>query len=129
MIENSNVPPSVKPSKVKAISIMMLINGILNVTYGLGITITAITGAFATFGITLCCSPVTILPTVLGIFEIIAATRLLSTPPRRINVQTLAILEICSIITGDIISCVIGILNLVFYNDPETKAYMDSLPK
>ena len=126
MIENSNIPPSVKPSKVQAISIMMLVNGILNVVYGLGLTISVVVG---TIGIGLLCSPVTILPTVLGIFEIIAATRLLSNPPRRINVQTLAILEICSIITGDIISCVIGILNLVFYNDPETKAYMDSLPK
>jgi len=126
MIENPNVPSSVKPSKVQAISIMMLINGILNVVYGLGLTISVVIG---TVGIGLLCAPVTILPTVLGIFEIIAATRLLSTPPRRINVQTLAILEICSIITGDIISCVIGILNLVFYNDPETKVYMDSLPK
>ncbi|MFH1446452.1 MAG: hypothetical protein ABIG43_03460 [Chloroflexota bacterium] len=126
MIENSNIPSSVKPSKVQAISIMMLVNGILNVIYGLGLTFSVVVG---TVGIGLLCSPVTILPTVLGIFEIIAATRLLSTPPRRINVQTLAILEICTIITGDIISCVIGILNLVFYNDPETKAYMDSLPK
>ena len=126
MIENQNVPSSMKPSKVQAISIMMLVNGILNVVYGLGLTFSVVVG---TVGIGLLCAPVTILPTVLGIFEIIAATRLLSNPPRRINVQTLAILEICSIITGDIISCVIGILNLVFYNDPETKAYMDSLPK
>lgn len=114
-----------KPGKVQAIAIMTLINGILNIMWGIGLTILVIIG---TFGVGLLCAPLTILPSVLGIFEIVYATKLLGNPPRRYPVQTIAILQICTIIFGDVIGPVIGILNLVFYNEPPIKHFIESLP-
>ena len=118
-------PVRQKPGKVQAIAIMTLINGILNIMYGIGLTFSVVIG---TFGLGLLCAPVTILPSVLGIFEIIGASKLMGNPPRKFNVQTIAILQISSIIVLDVIGLTIGILNLVFYNEPETRLYIDSLP-
>jgi hypothetical protein len=76
-----------KPGMVQAIAIMTLINGILNILYGLSVTAGIVLG---TLFVGIICAPVTILPVVLGIFEIIYAqpsclpTRLnLSSRPRR----------------------------------------------
>ena len=104
--------PSVpaKPGMVTAIAIMTLVNGILNIMYGLGVTAAIVLG---TLGIGLLCAPITVLPTVLGIFEILYATKILSDPIQRVQPnQTIAILEICAIIAGDVISAVVGILSL-----------------
>lgn len=111
-----------KPGMVTALSIMTLVNGILNILYGLGVTVSVVVG---TFGIGLLfCAPFTILPAVLGIFEIIYASKLLSNPPQPVRPnRTIAILEITSIIAGGVISAVVGIVALVFYNDPGVRAY------
>jgi len=114
-----------KPGKVQAIAIMTLINGILNVLWGIGLTLVII---FSTLGIGLLCAPLTILPSVLGAFEIYFGIKLLGNPPRKFPVQTIAILQICTILFGDIIGPVIGILNLVFYNEPPVKKFIESLP-
>jgi hypothetical protein len=126
MSQQFNVPGGpAKPGKYQAMATMTLANGVLNILYGLGITATIVLG---TIGIGLICAPMTILPVVLGIFEIIAATKMIATPPQRVaNFQTLAILEIIAVISGNAISLVVGILNLVFLNDPEIKAYLDTL--
>jgi hypothetical protein len=117
---------SVKPGKVQAIAIMMLINGILNIMAGLGVTASIVLG---TIGIGIICAPVTILPAVLGIFEVIAASRLLSDPVKPAkNLQTIAILEIVAIVCGNGLSLIVGILNLVFLSEPEVKAYLASIP-
>ncbi len=119
-----NYPPSSsikKPGMVQAISIMTLINGILNILYGLTMTGLIVLG---TLGVGLLCAPITILPSVLGIFEIIYASNLMATPPKPVRAnQTIAILEIACVITGAVTSLIIGILSLVFYNDEEVKAY------
>lgn len=114
--------PSVqKPGMVTALTIMTLINGILNILYALGFTAAIVLG---TFGIGLLCAPLTILPAILGIFEILYAVKLLSNPPQPVKPsQTLAVLEIVCIITGNLISMVVGILALVFYNDTSVKDY------
>ena len=117
---------SVKPGKVQAIAIMMLVNGILNILCGLGVTASIVLG---TIGIGILCAPVTILPAVLGIFEVISASKLLSDPVRPVqNLQTIAILEIVAVVCGNGISVVVGILNLVFLSEPEVKAYLASIP-
>ncbi|HCU56980.1 MAG TPA: hypothetical protein DF984_01910 [Anaerolineaceae bacterium] len=121
----SNSPLQPKPGKVQAIAIMTLINGILNILWGIGLTGSVVLG---TLGVGLLCAPLTILPLVLGIFEIIGGVKLMGEPPRKFNVQTIAILEIVAILAGDGISLIVGILNLVFYNEPPTKQYIDSLP-
>ncbi len=110
-----------KPGMVTALTIMTLINGILNILYALGFTAAIVLG---TFGIGLLCAPLTILPAILGIFEILYAVKLLSNPPQPVKPsQTLAVLEIVCIITGNVISMVVGILALVFYNDTTVKDY------
>jgi hypothetical protein len=110
-----------KPGMVQAIAIMTLINGILNILAAFAITASIVLG---TIGFGICCSPLTILPGVLGIFEIIYATKLLANPPRPVQPsQTIAILEICCILSGNVISLVVGILALVFYGDPAVKEY------
>ena len=121
----SATPYPPKPGKVQAIAIMTLINGILNILWGIGLTGSVVLG---TLGVGLLCAPLTILPLVLGIFEIIGGVKLMGEPPRKFNVQTIAILEIVAILAGDGISLIVGILNLVFYNEPPTKQYIDSLP-
>ena len=114
-----------KPGIVTAIAVMTLVNGILNITYALGLTAAVVLGSL---GIGIICAPLTILPLVLGIFEIMYAARLISTPPKPTQPsQLIAILEICCILLGNVVSLVIGILALVFYNQPEVQAYFAEL--
>jgi hypothetical protein len=112
---------SEKPGEVTAITILTLISGITNI-------LTALTWSFfiviGTLGFGILCVPITILPGVLGIFEIIYAANLLSTPPKPVRPsQTLAIFEICGIFFLNVISLVTGILALVFYKNPRVQEY------
>lgn len=110
-----------KPGMVTGLSIAILISGILNILLGLGLTAAIVLG---TIGIGIICAPVTILPTILGVFEIIYATKLLANPPRPVQPsQALAILEICSILFGGVIQAGVGVFALVAFNDPTVKAY------
>lgn len=116
---------SLKPGKVTTIGVMTLVNGIVNILWSLGFTAVIVLG---TLGIGILCAPVTILPLILGVFEIIIATRLLSDPPRPVKASpVIPILEICCILVGNVVSLVIGILSLVFYNEPEVQNYFASL--
>ncbi len=118
---NPDINTPQKPGMVQAIAIMTLINGILNILAGLSVTAAVVLG---TLGVGLLCAPVTILPCVLGIFEIIYAANLLANPPKPVQPnQTIAILEIACIIVGNVVSLVVGILAIVFYNDEEVKSY------
>lgn len=119
----SYTPGPAKPGKVQAIAIMVLINGILNILWALGASAGAL---FSLIGIF--CVPITILPGVLGIFEILYASNLLSiTPKPNQNGQTIAILEIACILAGNVVSLVVGILVLVFASDPEVKDWFARL--
>lgn len=132
-----------KPGKVQAIAIMTLVDGIVNVLYGFFLAVlilvvggtAAVTFIAATFGLGAICAPIAcilpllgLLPITLGIFEIIAGAKLMRIPPRKFNVKLIAILQIVNIITGAVWSLAVGILNLVFYNEPENQSYIDSLP-
>jgi len=104
---------------------MILINGILNVFWGLGLTAIVVLG---TFFIGIICAPITILPTILGLFEIIYAIKLLATPPQRIKPSmAIAIFEITCILAGNFLSLIVGILVLIVYNDPKVKDYFAHL--
>lgn len=116
-------PASEKPGLVQAIAIMTLVNGILNVLWGGAATLAMIPGV-----VTLCLVPFTCLPLILGIFEIIYAAKLLGNPPQPVQPsQAIAIMEICCILVGNVVSLVVGILALVFYSDPGVKAYFARL--
>jgi len=110
-----------KPGMFTAISIMTLANGILNILYGMMLTCGL---TLVSLGIGLLCAPLAILPAVLGIFEIIYAAKLMANPSKPVQPSiALGILEICCVLWGNMLSPVVGVLNLVFYNDDSVKAY------
>jgi hypothetical protein len=114
-----------KPGMLTAIAIMTLINGILNIIFGFTFTTSIVLG---TLGIGLLCAPITITPVVLGIFEILYAVKLLPNPiqPGAKLSQAIPILEICCILTGNVVSLTIGILAVVFANDQSVRSYFAS---
>jgi hypothetical protein len=112
-----------KPTNVSVIAWMTLASGIVNLFWGLVPSVSLA----ATF-VGLLCVPFTILPTVLGIFEIIYAAKLLSNPPQAVQPSTtIAILEIICVFALNLFSMVVGILALVFYNDMTVKEYFAQL--
>jgi len=123
MSENAYFPSDDSPGLVKTIAVLTLINGIVNIFWGLVAT------ALVVPTIVLACLAVfTILPTILGIFEIIYALKLLNNPPQPVQPSTsIAILEILCVLTGNVFSMIVGILSLVFYNDPQVKEYFANL--
>ncbi len=122
---NSQFTNQQKPTLVNVIAWMTLASGIVNLFWGI-----AASGAViaSTIGIGVICTPITILPTVLGIFEIIYAAKLMSNPPQQVQPSTnIAILEIVCVLVGNIFAVVVGILALVFYNDLTVKDYFARL--
>jgi hypothetical protein len=112
-----------KPTLFNVIAWMTLASGIVNLFWGLGLSLT---GLLSIVGIL--CIPLLILPTILGVFEIIYAAKLMSNPPQAVQPSsTIAILEIVCILVGNIFSVVVGILALVFYNDQTVRDYFARL--
>ena len=112
-----------KPTLVNVIAWMTLASSIVNLFWGI-----AASGAMLATIVGVICTPITILPTILGIFEIIYAAKLMSNPPQQIQPSTnLAILEIVCVIVGNLFAVVVGILALVFYNDLIVKDYFAKL--
>jgi hypothetical protein len=116
----SATPNQPKSPKTQTIGILMLISGIMNILVGIGGGL-----GFLLSIILACCSPIFLLPIALGAAEIYYSTKLLSSSGEKVafaHVQIIAIVEICTILVGNFISMVLGIINLVLLNDPETKA-------
>jgi hypothetical protein len=112
-----------KPTLINVIAWMTLASGIVNLFWGI-----AASGAALHTFVGVICTPITILPTVLGIFEIIYAAKLMSIPPQQIRPSTnIAILEIICILLGNVFAVVVGILALVFYNDLAVREYFARL--
>ena len=112
-----------KPTLVNVIAWTTLASGIVNLFWGLVASHTALATVIGFF-----CVPITILPTVLGIFEVLYAAKLFSNPPQALQPSTnIAVLEIVCVITGNVFSMAVGILSLVFYNDTVVKDYFASL--
>jgi hypothetical protein len=113
---------SVKPGQVTTIGVLAMISGITNIMAGIGWSI----GLMASL-VGIICVPIALLPIALGVFEIIYAAKLLNDPPRTNINQTIHILEIVGVLSGNVISLVAGILGLVFGNDTVVKAYFAGL--
>ena len=108
-----------KPGLVTAIALMTLVSGIINLFWGFVASATALSTI-----VFVICLPITIMPTILGIFEIIYAAKLLSAQPQPVQPSTsIAVLEILTFLLGNIFSMVAGILALIFYNDLTVKEY------
>jgi hypothetical protein len=117
-------PSNEKPGLVTAIAAMTLVSGIVNVFWGLIV----LSGPALASLIGIVCLPLTILPTVLGIFEIVYAAKLLGTAPQPVQPSTnIAVMEIVCILSGNVFSMIVGILALVFYNDLVVKDYFARL--
>ncbi|HEY2981011.1 MAG TPA: hypothetical protein VGJ22_07520 [Anaerolineales bacterium] len=115
--------PNEKPGLVMAVAVITLISGIANIFWGLCLSLIAL-GTL----VGIVCIPFTVLPTILGIFEIIYAAKLLGNPPQPVQpANALAILEIVCILTGNVFSMIAGILSLVFYNDAVVKDFFARL--
>jgi hypothetical protein len=111
--------PNQKPGLFTTIAVMTLTSGIINLFWGF---IASATALGTIVGVV--CLPITILPTILGVFEIIYAAKLLSAQPEPVQPsQTIAIFEILTFFIGNIFSMVAGILALIFYNDLSVKEY------
>ena len=112
-----------KPTLVNVIAWTTLASGIVNLFWGL-----AATGTVLATVIGVICTPLTFLPTILGVFELIYAAKLFSNPPQAVQPSSnLAIFEIACVLTGNVFSMAVGILSLVFYNDTVVKDYFARL--
>jgi hypothetical protein len=113
--------PQSKPSKVQMIGVLMIISGAVNISMGLGLLV-----GLALSVILICCAPVGALPLALGIFEIVNGIRLISSGQEPVDpqtLQTIAILEVVTILGSNAVSFIIGIVNLVLLSDNEVSAY------
>jgi len=118
--------PNVKPGKVQAIAIMTLVGGILATLFGAGgLLYVAIVG-LATFGIGCLFAVFPVYWIVAGILCIVQGSKLMGKNPELVYPKTknTAILQIVCIICCDWINMTLGIITLVFLNDPQVRAYM-----
>lgn len=112
-----------KPGLITAIALMTLTSGIVNLFWGFVASATAL-GTI----VGVVCLPITILPTILGIFEIIYAAKLLSAQPQPVQPSTsIAVFEILTLLMLNMYSMIVGILVLVFYNDLAVKDYFSRI--
>jgi len=112
-----------KPGLVTAIAVMTLVSGIINLFWGFVASATVLSTIIGAV-----CLPIAILPTILGVFEIIYAARLLSVQPQPTQPSSsIAIFQILTFLLGNVFSMVVGILALVFYNDLTVKDYFNRL--
>lgn len=113
-----------RPGLVTTLAVLTMASGIINLLASIAITTLIVIG---TIGIGLIiCAPVTLLPAVLGVFEIIYAARLLSEVQRPPHPNPLlAYFEIATLLFANVIGLTVGIIALVIYNDEDVKAYFN----
>ena len=112
-----------KPTLVNVIAWMTLASGVTNLIWGVAASGTALATVVG-----IICIPFTIIPTILGVFELVYAAKLFSNPAQPVQPSTnIAVFEIASVLTGNVFSMVVGILALVFYNDIVVKDYFARL--
>lgn len=112
-----------KPTLVHVIAWTTLASGIVNIVWGFAASGTALGTLIGAI-----CVPLTILPTILGVFELIYAAKLFSNPPQAVQPSTnIAVFEVACALLGNAFSMAVGILSLVFYNDAMVKDYFTRL--
>ncbi len=106
-----------KPALVHVIAWTTLASGVVNILFGIT--------ALSTF-IGFICAPFSILPIILGAFELVYAAKLFGTQPIKPSTN-IAVFELACILFGNVFSMAVGILSLVFYNDTIVKDYFARL--
>jgi len=115
--------PNQKPGLFTTIAVMTLTSGIINLFWGFIASATALGTIIGVI-----CLPITILPTILGVFEIIYAAKLFSVQPQPVQPSpSIAVFEILTFLMGNVFSMVVGILSLIFYNDQSVREYFAGL--
>ena len=120
--------PQQKPGKLQGIAIMTLVGGILATLFSLMWAVYALFFALMSFGVGCICLIGPIYQLTAGILCIVQGSKLLGNnpDPYYAKTKTTAIMQIVCIICFDWINLVLGIINLVFLNDEEVKAYIRS---
>ncbi|TLN23664.1 hypothetical protein FDZ74_03540 [bacterium] len=123
MVEANALPAdgAQRPGLVTTLAALTLASGIDNLFFSIGITGLLV---LATIGIGLVlCAPFTLLPAILGVFEIVYGARLLSERPTLRPNRVIASLEIATLLFANPIGVAVGIIALVIYNDESVKRY------
>lgn len=118
--------PTEKPGQVTAMGVLILVSGLTNAGLFVAWGGAILTGAVASFGIGLLCLPCALPPIALAVFEFIIAAKLFGTNPATMKLhKAVAILEIVSIIFGNVTGLVSGILALVWLNDTRVQDWFN----
>ncbi len=119
-----NQPPALqKPGMLTVLGIVFLIDGILNILWGLGIAL-----ALLSTLVGILCLPLAAYPIVLGILEIVYSAKILPNPPKPVQpAMYLAIMCICNIVFGELLSVGAGIFALLAFNNTNLLAYLAQL--
>ena len=125
------MPPAARsgpPGKLQAIAIMTLVGGIIGVLVGLlyGCYFGVLTIATFGFGVVFMLFPIYAL--IFGIMAITKGSQMLGSNPLPAfrSAKSIAIMQIINIICCDLFNLIMGIINLVFLNDPEVRDYLRS---
>ena len=125
------MPPAARsgpPGKLQAIAIMTLVGGIIGVLVGLlyGCYVGVLTIATFGFGVVFMLFPIYAL--IFGIMAITKGSQMLGSNPLPAfrSAKSIAIMQIINIICCDLFNLIMGIINLVFLNDPEVRDYLRS---
>lgn len=103
-------------SKPMGVAVPMLVSGITNLVYAATATLSALAFGVATLGIGCACLIVPVPAIILGIFELKMFNKLNGPGPytqHKSNAHTIAIIQIISLLFGNVVSCVCGIVALV----------------
>ncbi|UYV13008.1 MAG: hypothetical protein NCW75_01675 [Phycisphaera sp.] len=106
-------------AKPNGVAIPMLISGIVNLMYAASAAVSALVFGAATFGIGCACLVIPVPAIILGIYEIKMFNKLQGPPPyaqHRSAAHTIAIIQVITIIFGNVASFVCGIIALVNMN-------------
>ncbi len=105
--------------KPTGVAVPMLVSGIVNLVYAASATFSALIFGVATLGIGCACLVIPVPAIILGIFEIKMFNKLNGPgpyAPLKSSAHTIAIIQILTILFGNVVSCVCGIIALVNMN-------------
>ncbi|MCC7117004.1 MAG: hypothetical protein IT310_00645 [Anaerolineales bacterium] len=112
-----------RPGLYTAIAAMTLISGVINLFWGFVASASVLASVVGAI-----CLPITILPTILGAFEITYAAKLLSNQPQPVKPSpSIAGFQISMLLYGNVFSAVVGLLNLIFFNDQTVQQHFQKL--
>jgi len=124
MTETPGAPPA-KPALLQATAILALISGILHLIGCVGLVIGLTIAGLGSFGIACLFLPLAALPLAMGVIEVRYALALLSEPlhVERLN-RTLAIVQVCLILFGNVLALAAGVVGLVADSDRAVQDYL-----